>query len=163
MTDEWCIGKDVEGSGRGLILRYFPAGTEENHENLSQDSRSPGRNLNLGPPKYEAGLLTTRPWRSVVDDGMMMGDGWLREGVSEWVDEWMYQWYGHMNNARKEEHSQTRWYSRRTSRKHMTSAQNVKYDGLRGQLQLTYRSHIFPLCSHKFPKSHTRFTMQLQM
>jgi hypothetical protein len=32
---------------------------------LRQDSRSPGRDLNPGPPEYEAGLLTTRPWRSV--------------------------------------------------------------------------------------------------
>jgi hypothetical protein len=30
-----------------------------------QDSRSPGRYLNPGPPEYEAGVLTTRPRRSV--------------------------------------------------------------------------------------------------
>jgi hypothetical protein len=28
-----------------LLLRHFPRGTEDNHENLSQDSRSPGRDL----------------------------------------------------------------------------------------------------------------------
>jgi hypothetical protein len=28
-------------------------------ENLSQDSRSPGQDLNPKPPEYEAGLLTT--------------------------------------------------------------------------------------------------------
>jgi hypothetical protein len=34
-------------------------------KNLSQDSRSPGRDLKPGPPEYEAGVLTTRPRRSV--------------------------------------------------------------------------------------------------
>lgn len=28
---------------------------------LSQDSRSPGQYLNLGPPEWEAGLRSTRP------------------------------------------------------------------------------------------------------
>jgi hypothetical protein len=40
-------------------------GTEENHENFSQDSWSSDQNLNLGPPKYEADVLTNRPRRSV--------------------------------------------------------------------------------------------------
>jgi hypothetical protein len=35
--------------------------TEETMKNLSQDSWSQGRDLNPGPPKYEAGVLTTRP------------------------------------------------------------------------------------------------------
>jgi hypothetical protein len=30
-------------------------------KNLSQDSRSLGRDFNPGPPKYVAGMLTTRP------------------------------------------------------------------------------------------------------
>jgi hypothetical protein len=29
-------------------------------KNLSQDSQALGSNLNLGPPEYEAGVLTTR-------------------------------------------------------------------------------------------------------
>jgi hypothetical protein len=37
----------------------------ENHENLNQDSRPPGRDLNSAPPKYEAGVLTTQPRLSV--------------------------------------------------------------------------------------------------
>jgi hypothetical protein len=41
----------MEGSGSGLISRYYPGGTEVNHENLLQNSRSPGRDLNPGPPK----------------------------------------------------------------------------------------------------------------
>jgi hypothetical protein len=39
----------------------LPGGTEENHKKLSQISWSLGRDLNLGPPEYEAGVLTTRP------------------------------------------------------------------------------------------------------
>jgi hypothetical protein len=38
-------GKDLEGSSRGLIKvlsRHFAGGTEENTENLIQDSRCPG-------------------------------------------------------------------------------------------------------------------------
>jgi hypothetical protein len=33
---------------------------------ISQDSRSPGRDLNPGPPKYEAGVLTTRHRRLTI-------------------------------------------------------------------------------------------------
>jgi hypothetical protein len=40
--------------------------TEKKHENLSENSRSPGRDLSLGSPKYEEGVLTTRPRRSVT-------------------------------------------------------------------------------------------------
>jgi hypothetical protein len=65
---EWWIGKYLEGSGRDLILRYYPG---SNMERLSkttkkaQDSRSPGRGFNSCPPKYEAGALNARPQRSV--------------------------------------------------------------------------------------------------
>jgi hypothetical protein len=60
------IGKDVEGSGNGLIqdtILAFACRDWGKHENLSQDSRSLGRDLNPGPPEYEAGVLTTLPWR----------------------------------------------------------------------------------------------------
>jgi hypothetical protein len=43
------------------LSQHFPGGTEENHENLCQDSRSLTRDLNLGRSEYEAGVLTTRP------------------------------------------------------------------------------------------------------
>jgi hypothetical protein len=33
---------------------------------LSYDSRSPGRDLNLGPSEYEAVIFTTRPRHSVT-------------------------------------------------------------------------------------------------
>jgi hypothetical protein len=65
------IEKDVEGSGRGLIQGttwHLPGGTEENHEKtFSHDSQSPGWDLNPGPPEYEAGVLTSRPWHSVSE------------------------------------------------------------------------------------------------
>jgi hypothetical protein len=35
-------------------------------KNLNQDSQSPGRVLNPGPPENEAGVLTTGPRRSVI-------------------------------------------------------------------------------------------------
>jgi hypothetical protein len=60
----------VEGSGRGIILMHCPGICLEllgkTTINLSQDSRSPGRYFNPGPPEYEAGLLTTRPLCSVT-------------------------------------------------------------------------------------------------
>jgi hypothetical protein len=56
------IGKYVEGSSSDLIYGIFSAfgRAEKNHENLSQDSQSLGRDFNLGPPKYEASMLTTQ-------------------------------------------------------------------------------------------------------
>jgi hypothetical protein len=41
--NDWRIGKDLEGYGRGLIevlSRHFLVGIEENHENLNQDIRT---------------------------------------------------------------------------------------------------------------------------
>jgi hypothetical protein len=38
--------------------RLFPGRTENNRE-WPQDSRFPGRDLNPGPPEYEAGVLST--------------------------------------------------------------------------------------------------------
>jgi hypothetical protein len=61
--------KGFRSKGRVLIFkvlsRHLPGRTED-HENLSQDSRSPGLYLNPGPPEYEAGGLTTRPRLSVA-------------------------------------------------------------------------------------------------
>jgi hypothetical protein len=37
----------------------------KNTKSLSQDSRSSGRDLNLGPPEYNAEVHVTRPRRSV--------------------------------------------------------------------------------------------------
>jgi hypothetical protein len=62
-------GKDLERGGRGIILRYHPGmlleGLRKNTKNLSQDSRSQGRDWSPGFPQYEAGVYHTRPRRSV--------------------------------------------------------------------------------------------------
>jgi hypothetical protein len=62
MNDE---GKDVEESGRGLILTYYPSifvdGLRKTTKNLSQDSRYPDRDLNPGSPECEAEVSTTWP------------------------------------------------------------------------------------------------------
>jgi hypothetical protein len=61
-------GTTVEESGRNIILKYYSGICMERlrktTKNLSHDSRSPGRYLNLGPPEYEAGVFYTRPRRS---------------------------------------------------------------------------------------------------
>jgi hypothetical protein len=61
MIREWWNGEDLEGSGYGLILSYYPGicleGRMKTKTDRSQDVRSPGRDLNLGSPEYEAGVL----------------------------------------------------------------------------------------------------------
>jgi hypothetical protein len=51
-----------------VILRHYPSihlkGLRRTTKNFSQDNRSPGQDLNPGPPEYEAGVYTTRPRRS---------------------------------------------------------------------------------------------------
>jgi hypothetical protein len=49
-----------------VLSQHSPGGTEKNHENVSQDSRSPGRDLKLVTPGYKAGVLTNQPRCSVV-------------------------------------------------------------------------------------------------
>jgi hypothetical protein len=60
----------MEGRDRILILRHYPGIRLERlrkiTETLDQDSRSPGRDLNLGPTDNDAGVLTTRPRRSII-------------------------------------------------------------------------------------------------
>jgi hypothetical protein len=62
MSELW-IGKNLEGSGRGLILRYHPGiclqGHRKSTKNLGQDNQSTCRDLNPGPPEYEAEVLIT--------------------------------------------------------------------------------------------------------
>jgi hypothetical protein len=48
-----------------IISQYSHGETEYNHENLSQDTRPRDRDLDPGPSEDEAGVLTTRPRRSV--------------------------------------------------------------------------------------------------
>jgi hypothetical protein len=58
------VNGDLEGCGRGLILRYYPDICLEElrqiTKNLSHYSLSPGRELNLGPPEYGVRVVTTR-------------------------------------------------------------------------------------------------------
>jgi hypothetical protein len=69
-------GKNLEGSGRDRILRYYPGmaleGLGKIRKNVSQDSRSLGRDLNAEPPEYEAGVLTTGPRRSMPNINIMI-------------------------------------------------------------------------------------------
>jgi hypothetical protein len=61
----------LEMTGEEAIVTYFKVisrlsrGTEESHGNLSQDRRSPGRDLNPESSEYEVGVLTTRSRCSV--------------------------------------------------------------------------------------------------
>jgi hypothetical protein len=59
----------MEGSGRGTILRHysgiFLAVLRKTTKYLSQDSRSPRSDFNLGPLEYK-GVLTTQPQRSAI-------------------------------------------------------------------------------------------------
>jgi hypothetical protein len=44
-----------------VLSKHLPGGPEEKHEHLSQDSPSLGQELNLGPPKYKGGGISTQP------------------------------------------------------------------------------------------------------
>jgi hypothetical protein len=59
----------MEESGRGIISkavsRHLSGGTKESHKILSEDSLYPGRDLNPGPPEFEAGVLSPPPRRTV--------------------------------------------------------------------------------------------------
>jgi hypothetical protein len=61
--------KGCRRSGSNLILRYYLGirleGQRRITKNLSKSSRSPERDLNPRPPKYEAGVLSISPRRSV--------------------------------------------------------------------------------------------------
>jgi hypothetical protein len=62
------MGKDSEGSGRGLILMYCSSirleALRKTMRNFRQDSRFRDQDLNPTHAEYE-GVLTTRPRRSV--------------------------------------------------------------------------------------------------
>jgi hypothetical protein len=64
------FGKDLEGSCRGLIVRYCRSiileKMRKTTKTLNQDSRSPSRDLKQGLSEYKAGVLSTRPQRSVL-------------------------------------------------------------------------------------------------
>jgi hypothetical protein len=50
---EWWVGEDVEAFvAKFKASRNLPGGTEENHENRTQDSRSPSRDLKPVAPEF---------------------------------------------------------------------------------------------------------------
>jgi hypothetical protein len=68
----WYVKDELKGLGRKrswpnfkVLPRNVSGGTEENHEK-PQDSRSPVRGLNPGPPEYEARVSTILPLNSVI-------------------------------------------------------------------------------------------------
>jgi hypothetical protein len=70
ISDKWVMNrKDLEERSRGLILRYYPGnrmeGVRKTTNILSPDSLSLSRDLNPWSPEYKAGVLTTRPRRSL--------------------------------------------------------------------------------------------------
>jgi hypothetical protein len=66
MVGEWQIGKDVEGSNRGLIQGTIPTLSWSDWKNREKPwaktsgNRSTGRDLKPGPPEHEAVVLTTQ-------------------------------------------------------------------------------------------------------
>jgi hypothetical protein len=58
-SNAMCICSYISFQKRILvnIQDHLPAKTEQNHENLNQNSRCPGRDQNLGPLEYESELL----------------------------------------------------------------------------------------------------------
>jgi hypothetical protein len=73
----------MEGSSSSIMIRCYPGifleGLRKTVKHLSQDSRSPGWNLNTGSPEYEAEVLTTRPLRSVI-----LLKNWIWKGWEVW-------------------------------------------------------------------------------
>jgi hypothetical protein len=63
-----------------VLSQHLPGGTEESHER-TQNSRFPGRDLNPGSPKHEAGVLITRPRCSVIQ----------AVGLRQWLEEDIFQ------------------------------------------------------------------------
>jgi hypothetical protein len=64
MISEWWIGKDLEGSDRGLILRGCSRiRLEELRKTIRSQSEFPDSRPRFDPgaPEYEAGVLTTQP------------------------------------------------------------------------------------------------------
>jgi hypothetical protein len=51
-----------------MVSWHLPGGTEENNEKPVRMASHQGQNMNLEPPKYEAGALTTWLQRSVFTD-----------------------------------------------------------------------------------------------
>jgi hypothetical protein len=64
----WYVNYEFESIWKEAFVAYFKVLSRHSLEEmrktpitLSEDSRYPGRNLNPGPPEYQAGVLTTQP------------------------------------------------------------------------------------------------------
>jgi hypothetical protein len=75
MSECWWIGKDLVGSGCGLILRCDPVISLDGLRKTTKNSiRIAGRqswNLNPGPPEYDAVFYTLNHdvrWENVAND-----------------------------------------------------------------------------------------------
>jgi hypothetical protein len=55
-----------------VLSRHLSGGNEENHGNLSQDSWPLGQDLNPGPPKYKARVLTRKPSYTTTNNVVCM-------------------------------------------------------------------------------------------
>jgi hypothetical protein len=70
VASEWWIGKDLVGSGRGLIQRYYSGirleGLSTTTQNLNQDSRSPGPRFETGASRIRSTTFCDR-WRALVN------------------------------------------------------------------------------------------------
>jgi hypothetical protein len=49
-----------------ILSKHSPGENEENNEILCQDTWSASRDLNSGPPEYDAEVLTTQQRRSAI-------------------------------------------------------------------------------------------------
>jgi hypothetical protein len=81
MIDMWRIGKDLEGSDRGLIemlSRYLPVGTEKNHENfLDSWSLCSDGDSNRTLPDLESGELMLRQPTWLLIFNVLKNERWL--------------------------------------------------------------------------------------
>jgi hypothetical protein len=70
ISEWWWIGKDLVGSSCGLILTFYPGihleGLIKPRQTSIRIAGHQGQVSNLGPPEYEAGVLSTQPQRTVL-------------------------------------------------------------------------------------------------
>jgi hypothetical protein len=113
-NETMIVNKELERIWNEAIVAYFkvlsrhlPGGTEENHGNLSQDSRSPGRDLNSEPSEYEACKVqfTNNDWVTVLVDWLNLTDRLNvtdclidRTNRTDWI--WLTAWVTEFDRLR---------------------------------------------------------------
>jgi uncharacterized protein YbbK (DUF523 family) len=68
----WQVNDELHRMWKEVVVasfKYYPYIwiNWEKPKNIDQDNRLPGRDFNMKPPEYEAGMLTTRPRCAVKD------------------------------------------------------------------------------------------------